>query len=82
MSRTLTGCGFSFKEGIDMKVTVLKPFTDKNTLKGYNAGYVYESDDVNRLKLLAKKGFVTPVEEPKAPEVPEVKPKKAKSDKA
>lgn len=74
-----------------MKVTVLKPFTDKNTLKGYNAGYVYESDDVNRLKLLAKKGFVTPVEEPKAPEAPEVpeapkepevKPKKAKSDKA
>ena len=72
-----------------MKVTVLKPFTDKNTLKGYNAGYVYESDDVNRLKLLAKKGFVTPVEEPKAPETPEEpkepeeKPKqKANSDKA
>ena len=72
-----------------MKATVLKPFTDKNTLKGYNAGYVYESDDVNRLKLLAKKGFVTPVEEPtktpeapEAPKEPEVKPKKAKSDKA
>lgn len=48
-----------------MKVLVIKAFIDKHTNIPYNAGYYYESDDLNRIKELQELGYLEkiPLEE-------------------
>lgn len=41
-----------------MKATVIRAFIDKETKKPYNAGSVYESDNIERIKELQEKGYL------------------------
>ena len=41
-----------------MRVNVIRPFVDKITKIPYNVGYVYESDDIDRIKELQDLGFL------------------------
>lgn len=45
-----------------MKIPVIRAFIDKNTKEPYNKGYVYESDNIERIKELQDKGFLKDVE--------------------
>jgi hypothetical protein len=44
-----------------LKIPVIRAFIDKNTKKPYNQGYVYESDNIERIKELQDKGFLKDV---------------------
>lgn len=48
-----------------MKHTVIKPFIDKNTLKGYSAGDAFESDDSERVSFLQDEGYLNVPDKPK-----------------
>lgn len=41
-----------------MSNLVLKPFIDKETLKGYSEGNTYESSDSKRVAFLVKEGYL------------------------
>jgi hypothetical protein len=41
-----------------MRLLVVKAFIDKHTKIPYNAGYYYESDDLNRIKELQELGYL------------------------
>lgn len=41
-----------------MKVPVIRSFTDKKTNNPYNAGRIYESTDMKRIKYLQDKGYL------------------------
>jgi hypothetical protein len=46
---------------------VIKPFIDKQTLRGYSEGDNYESDDSERVTFLVEKGYLKgPKPAPKA----------------
>ena len=45
-----------------MKIPVIRAFIDKHTKEPYNQGYVYNSDDVKRIKELQDKGFLKKLE--------------------
>lgn len=44
-----------------MRVLVIKAFIDKQTGVPYNAGYYYESDDLERIKELQELGYLEKV---------------------
>lgn len=50
-----------------MKIPVIRSFIDKKTKEPYNKGYIYESDDIERIKELQEKGFLKKVEINKYP---------------
>jgi hypothetical protein len=64
-----------------MNCKALKAFIDKDTLKGYSEGDVYESKDSKRITFLQKEGYLElkdiPKEEPEEP-----KPKRTRKKKA
>ncbi|MEW8957790.1 MAG: hypothetical protein AB2448_01570 [Moorella sp. (in: firmicutes)] len=41
-----------------MKLRVIKAFIDRHTGKPYNPGYVYETDDMERIKQLQEAGYL------------------------
>lgn len=41
-----------------MNFNVVKPFIDKNTNIGYNAGSTFKSDDEERVSFLTDKGYL------------------------
>ena len=47
---------------VKLKITVKKPFIDKNTREGYEKGSKYESDNPERIKELQDKGFLKKLE--------------------
>ncbi|MGE4417570.1 MAG: hypothetical protein AB7D26_10065 [Marinobacterium sp.] len=44
-----------------MRLLVVKAFIDKHTGVPYNAGYYYESDDLERIKELQELGYLEKV---------------------
>jgi|GEM_PF-2918914 hypothetical protein len=41
-----------------MKLKVIKAFIDRYTGKPYNPGYVYETDDIERIQQLQEAGYL------------------------
>jgi hypothetical protein len=60
-----------------MEGKVIKPFIDKNTLKGYSVGKVFKSDDSERFAFLQKEGYLEVKEPSEKP-----KPKRTRKQKA